>query len=78
MTFKCVRCGKEIVSPDQRNADYIILPTKLTAIICPACYLPDDLLIWGYHKENEDVAALSKLDRITATIRRFFGMGQKL
>ena len=52
MIIECSRCRKQLDSPDERNADYIILPTKRTAIICPACYLEGDILIWGYHRHT--------------------------
>lgn len=59
--MKCFRCGKELGSADDHNADYIIADdticeeagTKIqkTAIICPECYKPTDYVIWGVHKK---------------------------
>lgn len=47
----CYRCNKKLVRPDQHNADYILLPDgEKTAIVCPECFRPDDVLIWGKHQ----------------------------
>ena len=66
MKFNCKRCDKEIDTPNQHNADYIIAedtkvmelaedgtPVEIqkTGIICPDCYKPDDFVIWGVHKK---------------------------
>ena len=70
MIIECFLCGKAIESANTHNADYIILPTKLTAIICPACYLEGDVLIWGYHKTEE--CTVSMIDKVKAAMRRMF------
>jgi len=114
MIINCFRCGKEIESANDKNADYVMAedmivseirtvlvalvdnettlakkekeekvldsdysrievlsleaaseikglshmiaekamkPIQKTGVICPNCYLPTDILIWGVHKE---------------------------
>jgi len=66
MIIKCFRCGKEIDTPNEVNADYIMaedtletiiedgLPKDIqkTGIICPKCYRKTDTIIWGVHKRQ--------------------------
>ena len=66
MIIPCFRCGKEIDTPEPKNADYImakdIVDTVVedgeskdiqkTAIICPKCYKKTDFVIWGVHKKK--------------------------
>ena len=115
MIIKCFRCGKEIDTPNDDNADYVIASDMIatekretlvalkenaatleakskggtvkladytqeeitstdmvmdakdvfqiitlqkdkqiqkTGIVCPDCYLPTDIVIWGIHKET--------------------------
>ena len=65
MIIPCLRCGKEIDTPDASNADYVMAedtkaielagdgtPVEIqkTGVICPNCYKPTDAVIWGMHK----------------------------
>lgn len=62
MIIKCFRCGKEIDTPDNSNADYVIgkdmvvkeegQEIQKTGIICPKCHKEDDIVIWGVHKND--------------------------
>ena len=65
MIIPCFRCGKGLESPNASNADYIIAedtkvmelaedgtPAEIqkTGVICPECWKPTDIVIWGVHK----------------------------
>ena len=70
MLITCYRCHRKINRPDDHNADYILLPDqKKTAILCPACYLPEDVLIWGIHAQAPGMARKSVLEVIKTFVK---------
>jgi len=74
--IRCFRCGKEIDTPNDSNADYIIAEDAIetiiengvpkdiqkTAVICADCYKPTDTVIWGIHKDDTK-AMIKKLKK---------------
>ena len=56
--MNCFRCKKDLGHADETNADYVISEDakvqgqQKTAVVCPKCYKPTDIVLWGVHKKK--------------------------
>lgn len=67
MKIDCFRCGKSIEGAGDHNADYVMAADTLeisiedgqpkdihkTGLVCPDCWRPDDVVLWGVHKRGK-------------------------